>query len=141
MFGNHSAGIYEKAFDPKIGWQERLDRAGRLGFDYVEISIDETDERLARLDWSRAQKKELADAIWSSGVTIRSMCLSGHRRFPFGSKDPAVRDRAHAIMEKAIAFAGDMGIRVIQLAGYDVYYEESTPDSVRRFEEGMMWAA
>ncbi|MBQ8357526.1 MAG: L-ribulose-5-phosphate 3-epimerase [Clostridia bacterium] len=141
MFGKHSAGIYEKAFDPKISWSERLDRAARLGFDYVEISIDETDERLSRLDWSRTQKKELVDAMWASGVTLRSMCLSGHRRFPFGSKDPAIRERAHDIMEKAIEFSGELGIRVIQLAGYDVYYEDSTEDSVRRFEEGMMWAA
>ena len=141
MFGKHSAGIYEKAFDPRISWSERFDRAARLGFDYVEISIDETDERLSRLDWSREQKKQLSDASWTSGVVLRSMCLSGHRRFPFGSKDPEIQKQAHVIMEKAIDFAGQLGIRVIQLAGYDVYYEESTEDSVRRFEEGMMWAA
>lgn len=141
MFGKHPLGIYEKAFDPRIGWQERFDRAARLGFDYVEISIDETDIRLSRLDWSKAQKKELLDASWNSGVSIRSMCLSGHRRFPFGSSDPQIRNKAHAIMEKAIDFANELGIRVIQLAGYDVYYEESTADSVRRFEEGMKWAS
>ena len=141
MFGNHAAGIYEKAFDPQTTWQEKLDKAARLGFDYVEISIDETDERLARLDWTREEKKALLDASWDAGVDIRSMCLSGHRRFPFGSKDPKVRETAYAIMDKAIRFAGEMGIRVIQLAGYDVYYEESTQDSVRRFGEGMQWAA
>ena len=141
MFGEHATGIYEKAFDPRIDWRERLKRAKGLGFDYVEISIDETDERLARLDWSRAQKKMLSDAIWEVGVEIRSMCLSAHRRFPFGSKDPDTRRRAYEIMEKAISFASDIGIRVIQLAGYDVYYEGSTDDSVRRFTEGMEWAA
>ena len=141
MFGNHSVGIYEKAFDAKISWEERLSRAGKLGFDYVEISIDETDERLQRLDWTKPQKKALLDAVWQSGVDIRSMCLSGHRRFPFGSADAQTRDRAHDIMQKAIDFAGEMGIRVIQLAGYDVYYEPSTEDSVKRFAEGMHWAA
>ena len=141
MFGKHDAGIYEKAFDPKGSWRERLDKAAALGFDYLEISIDETDQRLARLDWTRQEKKALLDASWDSGVAVRSMCLSGHRRFPFGSADPAVRERAHDIMEKAITFAGELGIRVIQLAGYDVYYEPSSPDSVRRFAEGMQWAA
>lgn len=141
MFGKHSAGIYEKAFDPNISWAERLDRAARLGFDYLEISIDETDARLERLDWDKAQKKALLNAIQDSGVALRSMCLSGHRRFPFGSADPALGQKAHQIMEKAIDFAGDLGIRVIQLAGYDVYYEESTPESVQRFAEGMQWAA
>lgn len=141
MFAEHMVGIYEKAFDPKIDWQERLSRAAKLGFDYVEISIDETDQRLQRLDWSKAEKKRLLDAMWNTGVDIRSMCLSGHRRFPFGSACPETRAKAHEIMEKAINFAGELGIRVIQLAGYDVYYEPSTPQSVQLFAEGMQWAA
>lgn len=141
MLGRHPVGIYEKAFDPRITWEERLDRAAYLNFDYVEISIDETDERLSRLDWSRMQKKELLDAVWNSGVALRSMCLSGHRRFPFGSHDPRIREKAKEIMQKAIDFAGEFGVRVIQLAGYDVYYEDSTEYSKRWFEEGMQWAA
>ena len=85
MFGNHDKGIYEKAFDPSISWSERLSRAGKLGFDYVEISIDETDERLSRLEWSSKEKKALVDSIWDTGVKIRSMCLSAHRRFRWRS--------------------------------------------------------
>ncbi len=141
MFLNHDAGIYEKAFDPNISWKERLNRAKSLGFDYVEISIDETDERLSRLDWTKEQKKQLLLDVWESGVQIRSMCLSAHRRFPFGSKDSAVRQKAKEIMDKAIDFASQLGIRVIQLAGYDVYYEDSTPDSVKRFVDGMVYAS
>ena len=34
-------------------------------------------------------------------------------------------------------FAREFGIRVIQLAGYNVYYEPSTPESLRLFEEGL----
>lgn len=141
MFGVHDKGIYEKAFDPKISWLERLTRAKKLGFDYVEISIDESDERLARLDWTKEQRKELVDAIYKTGVEIRSMCLSAHRRFPFGSANPEIRQRAKEIMDKAIEFALDIGIRVIQLAGYDVYYEDSTKESVQRFFEGMVYSA
>lgn len=141
MFGNHPVGIYEKAFDPTISWDKRLSRAASLGFDYIEISIDETDERLSRLDWSRAEKRILLNNVWDSGVDIRSMCLSGHRRFPFGSSDKNFRNKAAQIMDKAINFAGEMGIRVIQLAGYDVYYENSTEESVKYFAEGMQWAS
>ena len=141
MFGNHQVGIYEKAFDTNISWNERLNRAAKLGFDYVEISIDETDDRLDRLDWSKAEKKKLLDSMWDTGIDIRSMCLSGHRRFPFGSANLDTRKKAYEIMDKAINFAGEVGIRVIQLAGYDVYYEKSTDDSVKRFAEGMQWAA
>jgi len=43
-------------------------------------------------------------------------------------------------MEKSILFAREFGIRVIQLAGYDVYYEPSTPESMKRFEDGLQSA-
>lgn len=62
-----------------------------LGFDFVEMSVDETDERLSRLDWSREQRLALVNAIVETGVRVPSMCLSAHRRFPLGSEDDAVR--------------------------------------------------
>ncbi|MGR3808080.1 L-ribulose-5-phosphate 3-epimerase [Pasteurella testudinis] len=136
----HKLGIYEKALPKNLSWQDRLSIAKACGFDFVEISIDETDERLARLDWSKAQRLEIVQAILASGITIPSMCLSGHRRFPFGSHDEKVRSEAYAIMEKAIQLASDIGIRTIQLAGYDVYYEEQDEGTLQRFIEGMQWA-
>lgn len=141
MLGNHLLGLYEKAQNPNEGWETRLKKAKNLGFDYIEISIDETDQRLSRMDWSREQIEALRRTCYEVGINIQSMCLSAHRRFPFGSKDPAVRNRAYEIMQKAITFSAAMGIRVIQLAGYDVYYEPSTPESVAHFREGMVWAA
>ena len=41
------------------------------------------------------------------------------------------------IMEKAINLADDLGIRIIQLAGYDVYYEEGSEESERLFRENL----
>ncbi|MCK3655242.1 xylulose 5-phosphate 3-epimerase [Pasteurellaceae bacterium Macca] len=136
----HKLGIYEKALPKNISWQDRLSIAKACGFDFVEISIDETDERLARLDWSKKERIKLVKAIINTGVTIPSMCLSGHRRFPFGSKNPETRQKAYEIMEKAIQLAVDLGIRTIQLAGYDVYYEEQDAETLRLFEEGLKWA-
>lgn len=76
--------------------------AKSCGFDFVEMSVDETDERLSRLDWTPAQRASLVSAMLETGVAIPSMCLSAHRRFPFGSRDEAVRARARDIMTKAI---------------------------------------
>ncbi|NCB71226.1 L-xylulose 5-phosphate 3-epimerase [Sphaerochaeta associata] len=141
MLGNHLLGLYEKALDPKFNWHERFAKAKQLGFDFLEISIDETDERLTRLDWSLEQIEEFRHAALVSGMTCQSMCLSVHRRFPFGSKDPAVREKAHELLLKAVDFCNHAGVRVIQLAGYDVYYEPSTPQSVMYFRQAMAWAA
>lgn len=37
-----------------------MQAAKQAGFDYIEISIDESDERLARLDWVMNRSKKSA---------------------------------------------------------------------------------
>lgn len=141
VLGNHLLGIYEKALDAKDDWYQRMAKVRELGFEFLEISIDETDSRLSRLYASDEEIYRIWDASRKEGVLLQSLCLSVHRRFPFGSAETEVREKARDIMQRAIMFADKLGIRVIQLAGYDVYYEKSTPDSIKRFEEGMFWAA
>ena len=137
----YSIGLYEKAMPPTLSWREKLAFAKEAGYDYVEISIDEKDEKLARLDWSEAERLELVQTMREVGLPIRSMCLSGHRKYPLGASDPAVRARSMEIMEKAIVLADDLGVRTIQLAGYDVYYEESTAQTKAMFLENLKSAA
>lgn len=130
-------GIYEKALPKNISWRERLNYAKELGFDFVEISIDETDERLARLDWTLEEKKEFLNAVLETGVRVPSMCFSGHRRFPLGSENKETREKSLELMRKAIEFATDLGIRNIQMAGYDVYYEPSNANTKKLYIESM----
>jgi L-ribulose-5-phosphate 3-epimerase len=130
-------GIYEKALPAGECWLERLQLAQKLEFDFVEMSVDETDLRLSRLDWSREERLKLVNAVAETGVRVPSMCLSAHRRFPLGSEDDVIRDQGLEIMRKAITFAQDVGIRVIQLAGYDVYYQKANDETRRRFREGL----
>ncbi|MCB5951938.1 L-ribulose-5-phosphate 3-epimerase [Enterococcus sp. BWT-B8] len=132
-----SLGIYEKALPKDISWAERLSLTKKLGFDFIEMSIDETDERLARLDWSKEERKQVIDAIHETGTKILSICLSGHRRFPFGSKKEEIREESLMIMKKAIDLASDLGVRTIQLAGYDVYYEKKALSSRNYFIENL----
>lgn len=130
-------GLYEKALPPG-DWPTILGRAADLGFDFVEMSIDESDERLQRLEWPREQRREFVDAVWRSGIRVPSICLSAHRRFPLGSGDPATVHTGIELMRRAIDFAVDVGIRILQVAGYDVYYDEhSTPETRERFVENL----
>ena len=133
-------GIYEKALPASLSWPQRLSLAKECGFDFVEMSIDETDTRLKRLDWSIEERKQIAQAVLETGIRIPTMCLSGHRRFPFGSHDESVREQARVIMDKAIGLAQDIGIRTIQLTGYDVYYEDQDESTLYHFEAGLKWA-
>ena len=133
----YTIGLYEKAMPPTLTWREKLAFAKDAGYDFVEISIDEKDEKLARLDWTADERLELVRTMKEVGLPIRSMCLSGHRKYPLGSNDPAIRARGMEIMEKAIALADDLGVRIIQLAGYDVYYEESSAQTKGWFLENL----
>ncbi|MBU5366170.1 L-ribulose-5-phosphate 3-epimerase [Enterococcus devriesei] len=130
-------GIYEKALPQGITWAERFSLTQELGFDFIEMSIDETDERLARLDWTDEQIAQLREEMFATNVRINSICLSGHRRFPFGSTDPEKQKTAQKIMSKAIRFAHKLSIKVIQVAGYDVYYEKKSITSREAFIQGM----
>lgn len=130
-------GIYEKALPDSFTWEEKFMAAKKAGFDYMELSIDESDERLARLDWTDEEIETFRSVMRFTGISIPTMCLSGHRKYPFGSKDPEIRARAMEIMEKAISLSVKLGIRCIQLAAYDVYYEDSDDETKRLFLEGM----
>ena len=133
----YTLGLYEKAMPAELTWREKLSAAKDAGYDFVEISIDETPEKLGRLLMSQSERLELIQLMAETGVPIRTMCLSGHRKYPLGSSDPQVCARGMEIMEKAVELAQDLGIRIIQLAGYDVYYEESTPGTKERFEKNL----
>lgn len=126
-------GIYEKALPSALSWPQRLEEAKAAGFDFLEISIDESDERLERLKWSSSLRRELRHACEEICMPLDSMCLSGHRKYPLGSSNPEIEARSLSIMQEALALAADLGVRIIQMAGYDVYYEESNPDTRSRF--------
>lgn len=134
----YKLGLYEKSMPNGLCWREKLLSAKEAGFDFMEISIDETEEKLARLDMSREERFEIVKTAYGVGLPIASMCLSGHRKFPLGSKNRQLRERSLDIMKKAIEFACDFGIRIIQLAGYDVYYEDSTSITTAYFEENLV---
>jgi predicted hexulose-6-phosphate isomerase len=134
-------GLYEKAMPPQLALPRMLATAGEAGFDFVEMSIDESEARLARLSMGRRERRELIDAMDDTGIPFGSICLSGHRKFPMGSADDALRARAMEIMEGAVELAAGLGIRIVQLAGYDVYYEPSTDETRARFRAGLEAAA
>ena len=138
---NYYLGLYEKSMPNTLTLEEKLRQAKASGFDFMEISIDETDAKLSRLDMTREERKALVDAMYQAGLPIKTMCLSGHRKYPLGSRDESVRARGLEIMEKAIQLACDLGLRIIQLAGYDVYYEEGGEDTRALFLENLKKSA
>ncbi len=138
-------GLYEKALPADWLWEKRLAGAAEAGYNFVEISIDESDGRLGRLDWPARERAALRQAIANTGVPVMTMCLSGHRKYPLGSHSPETRQQGLDILRKSIAFAGDIGLRIIQVMGYDVFYEDSDEQTAAYFmeglEQGTRWAS
>ena len=141
MSNPYRLGLYEKSMPNGLTLRQKLIETKTAGFDYLELSIDETDEKLNRLDWTPTELAQLRKDIEETGVPIHSICLSGHRKYPMGHPDPAVRKRSMEIMEKAILLANGLGIRLIQLAGYDVYYLEGNQQTRALFAANLEKAA
>lgn len=131
---NLSIGIYEKALPAAMGIEEKLLCARDVGYDFMEISIDETDERIRRLKWDLAEKIRLRDMSEKIRMPFLTMCMSGNRRFPIGSPHANIRQKGLEMIMDAIYFSSVIGIRIVQIAGYDVNMgEESTSQSRETF--------
>jgi L-ribulose-5-phosphate 3-epimerase len=134
-------GLYEKALLDALGWEERLEATSKAGYDFIEMSIDESEARLARLDWTPGERAALRRAIASTGVPVYSICLSAHRKFPMGSASFELRKTGLDLLYRTIALAADLGAKVIQLVGYDVFYEPGSPETRMRFSDGLRQGA
>jgi len=130
-------GIYEKAFPEEYSWEQILVAARQAGYDFVEMSIDESPRRLDRLKWSPSERSELRQAIHNTGVPVWGMGISAHRKFPLGSASAALRQQGLDILYQSIELAADLGVRVIQVMGYDAFYEPSNADTEVRYLEGL----
>jgi L-ribulose-5-phosphate 3-epimerase len=138
-------GLYEKALPKNLSWKERLEISRQAGFDFLEMSIDDTDERIARLDWTPRERMGLKDSIARSGIRIQSLSLSAHRRFPLGSQSEQVQSRALDIFKKSIDLAVELGIRYLLIGGAEDYYQQVDQACRDRFLEnlskGFTWAS
>ena len=137
MTNSFTLGLYEKSMPDTLNLTQKLTLAKQVGYDFLEMSIDETDYRLSRLDLSKKEMKQLKHEIEDTDLPIGSICLSGHRKYPLGSLDAAKREKSLDIMKKAIDVALFLGIPIIQLAGYDVYYEESNDTTKEYFAHNL----
>ncbi|MBM7599106.1 L-ribulose-5-phosphate 3-epimerase/hexulose-6-phosphate isomerase [Virgibacillus halotolerans] len=135
---NIKIGVYEKALSDDTDLYQLLKAVEETRFDYLEISIDDSSDRLSRLEMSKCEREKLKVYMSEKELYIYSIVLSANRSFPLGSKDPNIRSRGKEIIQKAITFAFDLNIPVIQLAGYYTFFSDSRDGNERdRFIEGL----
>ncbi|MDR1266264.1 MAG: L-ribulose-5-phosphate 3-epimerase [Propionibacteriaceae bacterium] len=133
-------GIYEKALR-RAPWDDFFAQVAQAGFAFTDLSVDETDERAARLGWSDAECDRVRAAAQRHDVQIGGLCLSLHRRVGPGSADPQTRRRAATIFRQGIDRCARLGVPVLQVAGYYAYYEPADPGQRERYVETLAEAA
>ena len=77
-------GLYEKSMPDTLTLCQKLEETKRAGFDYMELSVDETDRKLARLWWSDSEIGEFRHDMEKTGVethlftsdTLSGNCIS-----------------------------------------------------------------
>lgn len=131
-------GLYEKAMPNQFTLPEKLAAAKKLGYDYVE-----PEHRRDRPKAPAPHLDEVRAPGAGSGHVRRGAAHPQHLperppQVPLGSNDPATVARSLEIMEQAIELADDLGVRTIQLAGYDVYYEQGSAETKKRFTENIL---
>lgn len=133
----YALGLYEKAMPEELSWREKLRAAKEAGYDYVELSIDATEEKIRRLDMPKEERLALVETMYEVGIPIRTMCVSALTKYSMGNDKPEYVKRGMEILEKSIQFADDIGVRVVMIPGYDVYYEPSTLETKRLYLENL----
>lgn len=122
-------GIYEKALvgnqlETDDDWRRFLTQVPEADFGFVDLSVDETEGRAARLEWDQDRRRMVRRCAEETETTIGGICLSVHRRIGPGSADPAVRQRARDVLAEGLHLCHDLGASVLQVAGYYCYYEQ-----------------
>lgn len=133
-------GVYEKALSGNT-WDERFRQATAAGYDFVELSVDSSPQKLERLSWSEKERSELRQYAADAGSCVGTIVLSAHRDFPWGSPEASIRHRADELASDAIRLAHDLGADCVQIAGYFVFDGARDAQVRDRFIEGMHLAA
>ena len=137
MMKKYEIGLYEKAMRNTLSWEEKLKCAKECGYDYLEICIDATEEKINRIFMDTAEKKQIMEAVLNTGIPIGSMSVSALTKYALGDPDEAIRRRAMEIAEKSIELAVDLGARTVMIPGYDIYFGESTVETKKYFLENV----
>lgn len=130
---SYEIGLYEKAMPSTLTWKQRMEAARDAGYDYVEMSIDASEEKISRIYMPKEERLELVKTMYETGTPIRTMCISALTKFSLGNPMDAKWMRGIEIAKGSIDLAVDLGVRVVMIPGYDVYYEPSDMETKRRY--------
>ena len=146
MFNNYSIGMYEKALPDDLTLEQRLTSAKQIGYDFMELSVDQSSQRISRLDWDERTCRDVSALQQEIGVGMPTMCLSGLRSCPLGSTDRELREEGLDMLIRAVLLASRLGVRIVQVAGYDELMDKPSTEAsreyfIRNLAQGLTYAS
>lgn len=145
MIRGCTIGVYEKAFPEPLSIPEMLRHAADAGYDFFELSIDRTEQRISRV-YEPGFGETLRAAAAEGGVPVYSMGLSAIGTYTLGNPDPATVERGMDIFRHAVDLAVEAGIRLIQIPAcdmpkFDPRDEKTDARFLRNLAEAVEYAA
>jgi len=113
-------GLYEKSISPRLCWEDKFKIIKDAGYDYFEIAIDATPEKLSRLE-DRGEQLRIRRASEALDTPLYTMAFTANRFFPLGSEDDEIRAEGTRLCMRALDFASFVGARTVNIASYDEY--------------------
>ncbi len=135
----YTLGLYEKAMPSDLSWKEKLTAAKEAGYDFVEMSIDASEEKISRVYMKKEERLEIIKTMYDVGLPIKTMNVSALTKYSLGDENKEICQRGIHILEHAIELADDLGIHIIMVPGYDIYYGESTYSTQQRFIKNLKY--
>ena len=133
----YQLGLYEKAMRDG-DWREKLLTARNAGYDFVELSIDASEERIARVYSSRKERQRLRALTDELSMPFGTLNASALTKYSLGNDDSDLRRRGMDIALRSVELAADLGIRVVMIPGYDVYYGPSSDQTRAAFLKSIL---
>lgn len=124
-------GIYEKGIPLQFDWETKFKIAKDAGFDFIEFSIDGLKPRIDRLSQSNDDFYSIKKISQKFDMPFQTMALTANRYFPLG--DEQLAEKGKEIVKRAIEIAEILGIKIIQIAAYDVNGPQSDESTQKRF--------
>ncbi|HLJ57619.1 MAG TPA: sugar phosphate isomerase/epimerase family protein [Chthonomonadaceae bacterium] len=124
-------GINRWTLPPALTLSESFRLAMRAGFDSIEINIAEDGE--LTLDSDEPSVRALVADAKDAGIELSSLSTGLGWKYPLGSMDPAIREKARAVVRKSLQVASWMDVDTILVvpgvvtpdAAYDQVYNHA----------------
>ncbi len=113
-------GLYEKSICTNWSWEDKFSLVKEAGYDYFEIAVDATEQKLARLT-NKEEQIRIRRASEKKDMPLYTFAFTANRFFPLGSEDDEIRNKGIDLLCKALDFASFIGAKTINIAAYDEY--------------------